>query len=1059
VLEALVAGRLGQADEDALTSHLEGCPACRAALEGLAAQADSWAGVARSLREGPALAESALRDALGRLAGGPRQAADTIPHPPAAEADLGFLDPPGQPGGLGRLACYEVQAVLGRGGMGVVFRAFEPALRRVVAVKTLAPHLAGQPSARQRFLREARAAAAVGHEQVVAVHAVGEFKDVPFLVMEYVAGASLAERLAGGPLPLAEAVRIGALAARGLAAAHASGLVHRDVKPANILLEAGTGRVKLTDFGLAQAQDDVRLTESGAVAGTPAYMAPEQARGGVIDHRADLFSLGSVLYAMCTGRPPFAAGSPLAVLRRVADETPPPLCEANPAVPPWLGAVVAKLHAPDPAERFQSAAEVAELLERRLGPPPESDSWPTEVLPKPAVPPPASRRPFRLAACAGGLLVLLAAAGWWFAPSLRSVSPPRDDPPAGPPLPAPVTPAARGVTFRLDDWKALPAAWHATGPVDATRAGLRPAEYHYAVTRSADYLNKDFRFEVVFTRRKGDAIAMVGLGEVDRNAPYHEPGGSLYLRIHPPDVDDGSVLLANGRRNGGLLLGCLRDPGTHRVVIEKKGDAVTFWVDAANDGPTADDFRKTIADLRSYAPYLGPQETRLFFGNRTTYQEVRLTESPGSSPPWPTPEAPPPAVPALPDPHLPGEKEVVLEEPFTQVCTGGAGRYLVFHLPRARKLAVFDACLARLTHRIDAPDGVVYAAGFEKLLVAAGRRLQRWDLSTGKLEKTATSPGAVRSALLGSNARGPLLLAVGEHFLPWDVEKMAPSFRDRTGLGGEPGYGLEGRVSADGQVVVLWPGGLRLPARYCRVQMLRLWNAVSVGRDAFPPPGRWAAPSADGSLTFRDGPGVYDADMRPLAAGAFAGQVLLPTEDPRFFLAVGPAAGASRVVVCAAADRQPLAAAPAVGPLRASGARTRGGRFPGEPRVRYLPSANVLLTLPEGNDRVVMRPFNLLRELGRAGGDYLFVLSRPDRFVAGGSAFRYQMDVRSRAAGPRCTLEAGPPGMTVGDDGLVRWAVPRPARTTRVRATVLVRSASGKEVRHGFGLIVMGPPR
>src|SRR5262249_42963578 len=149
-------------------------------------------------------------------------------------------------------------------------------------------------------------------------------------VMQYVAGRSLQERIdRDGPLELEAILRIGMQAAAGLAAAHAQGLVHRDVKPANILLENGIERVKITDFGLARAVDDASMTQSGVVAGTPQYMAPEQARAESVDHRADLFSLGSVIYAMCTGRSPFRAETTVAVLKRVCDDTPRPIREVN----------------------------------------------------------------------------------------------------------------------------------------------------------------------------------------------------------------------------------------------------------------------------------------------------------------------------------------------------------------------------------------------------------------------------------------------------------------------------------------------------------------------------------------------------------------------------------------------------------------------------------------------------------------------------------------------------------------------------------------------------------
>ncbi len=156
--------------------------------------------------------------------------------------------------------------------------------------------------------------------------------------------------------------------AAGLAAAHAQGLVHRDIKPANILLENGVERVKITDFGLARAADDASLTQTGVVAGTPQYMSPEQAEGKPLDHRTDLFSLGSVLYAMCTGRPPFRASGTMAVLKRVCEDTPPPIREINPEIPEWLVAIIDKLHAKEPADRFQSAAEVADAARPASGP-------------------------------------------------------------------------------------------------------------------------------------------------------------------------------------------------------------------------------------------------------------------------------------------------------------------------------------------------------------------------------------------------------------------------------------------------------------------------------------------------------------------------------------------------------------------------------------------------------------------------------------------------------------------------------------------------------------------
>jgi WD40 repeat protein/serine/threonine protein kinase len=285
---------------------------------------------------------------------------------PAGEP-LDFLASSQRPDSLGRLGHYEVLEVVGQGGMGVVLRAFDAKLHRVVAIKALAPQLATSAAARQRFVREARAAAAVTHDHVIAIHAVEDDGRVPYLVMQFIDGPTLQQKLdRAGPLPVEKVLRIGLQIAAGLAAAHAQGLVHRDVKPANVLLENGIERVKLTDFGLARAVDDASLTQSGMIAGTPTYMSPEQANGERIDPRSDLFSLGSVLYTLCAGHPPFRANTTVAVLKRICEEVPRPLREVNPDVPDWLEALIARLQAKRPADRFQNAAEVAQLLGQHL---------------------------------------------------------------------------------------------------------------------------------------------------------------------------------------------------------------------------------------------------------------------------------------------------------------------------------------------------------------------------------------------------------------------------------------------------------------------------------------------------------------------------------------------------------------------------------------------------------------------------------------------------------------------------------------------------------------------
>jgi serine/threonine protein kinase/formylglycine-generating enzyme required for sulfatase activity/Leucine-rich repeat (LRR) protein len=276
--------------------------------------------------------------------------------------DLQFLAPSARPDSLGRLGHYEMLQVLGKGGFGIVFRAFDDILQRVVAVKVMAPQLAATSPARKRFLREARSSAAVRHENVVQVYEVGE-QPLPYLAMEFIPGETLQQKLdRTGPLDVPEALRIGRQIAEGLAAAHACELIHRDIKPGNVLLEGGQHRVKITDFGLARAADDASISQSGIIAGTPMYMAPEQAKGETLDQRADLFSLGSVLYQMAAGRSPFRASGTLAVLKRVAEDTPRPIREIIPETPQWLCDIISKLHAKNPDDRYQSAREVADVL-------------------------------------------------------------------------------------------------------------------------------------------------------------------------------------------------------------------------------------------------------------------------------------------------------------------------------------------------------------------------------------------------------------------------------------------------------------------------------------------------------------------------------------------------------------------------------------------------------------------------------------------------------------------------------------------------------------------------
>lgn len=287
--------------------------------------------------------------------------------PTSSKTEFPFLTAPLLPGDLGALGPYRILNCVGRGGMGIVFRALDPKLQRVVAIKVLAPECAIDPMARQRFEREARSAAAVSHPHCVVIHAVDETHQPPYIVMEFIQGKTLADKIAAqGALSVKEILRIGAQIAEGLAAAHKQGLIHRDMKPTNVLLENGVERAKVADFGLAKTMDDVGMTRTGDLSGTPQFMSPEQASGGLVDHRTDLFSLGAILYTMCTGRPPFRADNPLATLKRICEDAPRPIARVNPEVPDWLSAIVDRLLAKSPADRFQTAEEVAALFQQHL---------------------------------------------------------------------------------------------------------------------------------------------------------------------------------------------------------------------------------------------------------------------------------------------------------------------------------------------------------------------------------------------------------------------------------------------------------------------------------------------------------------------------------------------------------------------------------------------------------------------------------------------------------------------------------------------------------------------
>jgi serine/threonine protein kinase len=276
---------------------------------------------------------------------------------------------------------YSLQRELGRGGMGIVYLARDVQLDRDVAIKVLPTHLARTAESRERFVREARTAAGLSHPNIVPIHRVGEAGGFVFFVMSYVEGETLGERLRRlGPLPPADAMRIMREVAWALAYAHGRGIVHRDVKPDNILLEASTGRALVTDFGIAHVDaHDRPVTDPGKIMGTAHFMSPEQAASEPVDGRSDLYSLGVVGYLATSGRLPFDTPNLHALLVRQATEAPPGILRAAPGLPPALAAAIDRCLARDPAGRFADgeamAAALAPAPEVRPALPPTLRAW------------------------------------------------------------------------------------------------------------------------------------------------------------------------------------------------------------------------------------------------------------------------------------------------------------------------------------------------------------------------------------------------------------------------------------------------------------------------------------------------------------------------------------------------------------------------------------------------------------------------------------------------------------------------------------------------------------
>ncbi|MCP4782357.1 MAG: serine/threonine protein kinase [Fuerstiella sp.] len=373
VLRQLVAGELSSDIEGRAIRHVADCAACQTTLDEFVPQ--RFVAIAKNALSATDSVPDLLSDII-------QQAEDDI-----AETAVPHVTPVGgdtrgrrgvplhsyadvQPwltmtddGSIGQLGPYRLTEMLGRGGMGIVFRTEDPNLNRPVAVKVLSPSLLGDQTAHERFLREAKAVAAISHPAIVGIYEVAHDADLPYIAMEFVQGQSLDKMLANGRIFTAnEVLRTGCNIATGLAAAHAAGLIHRDIKPANILIESGTGRARLKDFGLARNVAESNLTASGVLLGTPSYMAPETIAEQPQDERTDLFSLGAVMYHMLTGRPPFSANTVVGTIQAISIGRFEPIRNLVPDVSRATATVIEKLLSHEPADRYQTSTAVARAL-------------------------------------------------------------------------------------------------------------------------------------------------------------------------------------------------------------------------------------------------------------------------------------------------------------------------------------------------------------------------------------------------------------------------------------------------------------------------------------------------------------------------------------------------------------------------------------------------------------------------------------------------------------------------------------------------------------------------
>jgi tRNA A-37 threonylcarbamoyl transferase component Bud32 len=358
LLIAVLEGRATEAEQRALELAIQREPSIRLRMEQLSGAAEWPLGSAPLMM--PPDSES-LRTAIFRMNQGWEQVSATYSQELVSgevEAEKVFGIPP-----------LRIVREIGRGGMGVVYEGFDDALRRRVAIKQLHPHSFNDPKAAERLKREAQSIASLSHPNVLAIYGIQQIGEYPCLVEQFIDGESLQAILTrDGAIPFPRCTELAIQIAQGLSAAHAVGIVHRDLKPDNVLVEHGTGIARLCDFGLAKRVGDGKVTVEGMVAGTPAYMAPEQADGAAADHRSDLFSLGALMYSMAAGTEPFGNEDPHVVMSAIRSQSHKPLHTVTASVPYWYARLVDRLLEKQPEKRPHCISEVLDLLKKEMVP-------------------------------------------------------------------------------------------------------------------------------------------------------------------------------------------------------------------------------------------------------------------------------------------------------------------------------------------------------------------------------------------------------------------------------------------------------------------------------------------------------------------------------------------------------------------------------------------------------------------------------------------------------------------------------------------------------------------